>query len=203
MTAAAVFADDGLIETYRPNQVFDLSVHLTKRNVGDVTGANCSVQIRNASYDVVLDDVLRETGGGWYNYTYNTSKVGKYYCRQNCTLSGQYNAATCDFLIQGEENMYLGIIFILIFAIIFMLWLAYYVNVQAFKFMFIAIAIIMLLVLISIGIIIARDNISAGIQDLISTIYSMLITVFIFFGAIIAVIAGAMWIYNTFKNIKF
>ena len=199
--ALMVFADEGGIETYKPNQVFDLSLHLTDSN-GEVEGANCSIQIRNASYNVELDDDMREQSGGYYNYTYNTSKIGKYYCRQNCTKGVDYSASVCDFTIKGEENMYISLVLILIFTIIFLLWLAYYVNIQSFKFMFIGISILILMILISIGIIIARDNISAGVQDLISTIYSVLVTVFIFFGAIMAIMAGGMWIYNTFKNMR-
>jgi len=127
-----VTADEGLIEAYRPNEVFDLSVHLTNKT-GEVLNANCSLQIRNESLNVVLNDDMNEIGGGWYNYTYNTSKVGKYFCRQNCTQGGSYIAGTCDFVIKGVDNMELGIILVAIFVIIVYLFLMIFFTLGSFR----------------------------------------------------------------------
>ena len=80
--------------------IFDLNIHLTNIT-GEVSGALCQLQIKNESYNDILNATLNEIGGGWYNYTYNTSKTGKYFCRQNCTMGSLYAAATCDFIIVG------------------------------------------------------------------------------------------------------
>lgn len=115
LTSFAV-ADKGEIEIYRPNEVFDLSVHLSNRT-GEVTGATCQAEIRNESYGVVYNITMNEIGGGWYNATYNQSKVGKYFCRQNCTKGEFYAADTCDFVIEGEEQMPIAVILTVIFVI--------------------------------------------------------------------------------------
>lgn len=113
-------ADKGSIETYKPGEVFDLSVHLTNVT-GNVVGADCNIEIRNNSYGVITDGEMNEIGGGWYNYTYNTTNVGKYYCRQNCTQGDDYVSETCDFIIGVEDNMLLGmIIFIPLFIAAFL-----------------------------------------------------------------------------------
>ena len=114
---AKVMEDKGEIEVYRPNEVFDLSIHLSK-NTGIATGATCQAEIRNSSYDVIHNVTLNEINGGWYNATYNQSKIGKYFCRQNCTQGTFYIANTCDFIIAGEENMPIAIILAVIFVII-------------------------------------------------------------------------------------
>ena len=112
-----VMADQGEIEIYKPREVFDLSIHLTNIS-GNVAGANCQAEIRNESYDVIHNVTLNEINGGWYNGTYNTSKIGKYFCRQNCTQGNLFTAETCDFVIAGENDMPIAVILVVIFVII-------------------------------------------------------------------------------------
>lgn len=124
--AGTVYADKGLIETYQPNEVFDLGIHLSN-TTSDVTGANCSIQIRNSSYGVLVDDTMNEIGGGWYNYTYNTTTLGRHYCRQNCTKGGEYTAETCDFIIGEDDKMLLGVIVLIpLFIAGFLFFLAWF-----------------------------------------------------------------------------
>jgi len=104
-----VMADKGEIEIYKPREIIDLSVHLTN-NTGDVTNANCSIQIRNESYGTLVDEYLGEVGNGWYNFTYRTNNTGKYFCRWNCTQGTQYIAETCDFVVGVDDNMALGMV---------------------------------------------------------------------------------------------
>jgi hypothetical protein len=101
LMSAISYADSGLIEVYEPNEIFDLGIHV-HNSTSSVTGADCNIQIRNETFGIILDDQMNEIGGGWYNYTYNTSRTGKYFCRQNCTSGGIYSAETCDFIIEGE-----------------------------------------------------------------------------------------------------
>ena len=75
-----VAAQDSTVNTFKVNERFDLSVHLNNEN-GDVEGASCNIQIRNNSFNVLLNDVMNEKDGGWYNYTYNTSRQGIHLCR--------------------------------------------------------------------------------------------------------------------------
>src|SRR3990167_6453140 len=103
------FADKGTIETYKPSEIFSLSIHLTNKT-GEVTSANCTARILNNSIGFVKDLYMNEVGNGWYNTTYNTSKVGKYFCRQNCTSGRQHIAETCDFIIQGDSEMNIAIV---------------------------------------------------------------------------------------------
>jgi hypothetical protein len=127
------FAEQGTTETYSPGQKFLLNVHVTDLG-GEVNNANCSVQIRNETNDVVLDSNLIRQEGGWYNYTYNISKVGEYSCRYNCTLNGRYSAATCDFVIKGDDSMILGaLILIPIFISILFLVLSWSLNDEKFQ----------------------------------------------------------------------
>ena len=107
--ATSVTADKGLIEVYKPNELFDLGIHLTNTS-GEVEGANCDIQIRNETYNVILNDDMNEIGGGWYNYTYNTTEVGKFFCRQNCTYRTSFAAETCDFIIGVDDDMILGML---------------------------------------------------------------------------------------------
>ncbi len=125
-------AEEGLIETYKPREVFDLSVHVTNVT-GEVLGANCNVQIRNESLANIADLAMNEIGQGWYNATYNTSKVGNYFCRQNCTLGTQYTAATCDFIIQGDKDMPLAIIIMLTLIVAVYLYFARTFNSEIFS----------------------------------------------------------------------
>ncbi len=115
-TLPIVFADRGEIEVYRPQEVFDLSVHLTNRT-GNVLGATCSVEIRNSTYDVLDTLSLNEINGGWYNATYNRSDVGKFFCSQNCTQGTFFAAETCDFVIEGDAQMPIAVILTVIFVI--------------------------------------------------------------------------------------
>ncbi len=112
-----VMADQGEIEVYKPREVFDLSIHLSN-NTGVVTGATCQAEIRNSNYDVIHNVTLNEIDGGWYNATYNQSKIGKYFCRQNCTMGKLFVAETCDFVIAGEEDMPIAVILVVLFVII-------------------------------------------------------------------------------------
>lgn len=112
-----VIADEGDTEIYLPKEVFDLSVHVTNVS-GDVIEANCSIQIQNESYNLLVNDVMNEIDGGWYNYSYNNSKTGKYFCRHNCTQGDQYIANVCDFIIEGDETMPIAIIFATICVIV-------------------------------------------------------------------------------------
>lgn len=127
-----VYGEKGEIEVYKPREIFDLSVHLTDSD-GEVKAANCSVQIRNETMDILINDNMEEIGNGWYNYTYNTSDVGKYFCRQNCTEDERYIAGTCDFEIQGDETMPIASILVLIFVIIVWLLLANYFRMEMFS----------------------------------------------------------------------
>ncbi len=111
-----VTADKGEIEIYRPNEVFDLSVHLTNKT-GNVLGATCSAEIRNESYDILDTISLNEINGGWYNGTYNRSKVGTFFCKQNCSQGKFFSAATCDFVIEGDAQMPIAVILTVIFVI--------------------------------------------------------------------------------------
>ncbi|KKM75544.1 hypothetical protein LCGC14_1389140 [marine sediment metagenome] len=119
MIAFVDAAQDSNVNIFDTNEVFDLSVHLNNEN-GDVLGANCSIQIRNNSFDVLVDDNMNEVNGGWYNFTYNTSKVGKHLCRTNCTKSGEFTAGNCDFIIEAielEESNKMIFLFALMFGI--------------------------------------------------------------------------------------
>ena len=111
-----VMADSGEIETYKPREILDLSIHLTNIS-GVVSGAVCKAEIRNQSYDSIAIITLNEINGGWYNGTYNTSRIGKYFCMQNCTQGSLFIAETCDFVIEGDEEMPIAIILTVIFVI--------------------------------------------------------------------------------------
>ncbi len=113
-----VMADKGEIETYKPREILDLSIHLTNIS-GVVSGAVCKAEIRNQSYDSIAIITLNEISGGWYNGTYNTSRIGKYFCTQNCTQGSFFIAETCDFVIEGDEKMPIAVILTVIFVIIF------------------------------------------------------------------------------------
>ena len=128
---AIVMAKQGDIETYKPNEVFDLSIHLTN-STGEISNANCSVRIQNISYDLLSEEYMNEIGNGWYNYTYNTSKIGKYFCRQNCTKNDNYIADTCDFIIEGE-NMSLATFFGLGIILLFYMGLVIFLRVDLFS----------------------------------------------------------------------
>ncbi len=111
-----VIADRGEIEIYKPNEVLDLSIHLSNRT-GNVLGANCQAEIRNDTYGVIFNITLNEIDGGWYNATFNTSKIGKYFCRQNCTQGVFFAAETCDFVIEGDAQMPIAVILTVIFVL--------------------------------------------------------------------------------------
>lgn len=118
-------AQDLEADTYKPNEVLDLSVHLSDTN-GNVEAATCYIQVRNNSFHTIVDGTMEEIGGGWYNYTYNTSETGYYHCRQNCTDSTRFIAGTCDFIIEGDERMSLAILLVVMAVIAFyfiLLWM--------------------------------------------------------------------------------
>ena len=129
LMATIAVADRGEIEVYRPREVFDLSVHLTNKT-GEVLNANCSVQVKNESFDMLDDDIMNEIGGGWYNYTYNKSQTGKYFCRWNCTSGNLYVADTCDFIIEGETTMPIAVIMTVMFVILIYFFLLVYLFTQ-------------------------------------------------------------------------
>ncbi len=118
MLATVTIANEGEIETYKPREIMDLSIHLTN-TTGEVTGAVCQVEIRNETYGVIFNTTLNEINGGWYNGTYNQSRIGKYFCRQNCTKGNLFTADTCDFIIEGDAQMPIAVILTVIFVIIF------------------------------------------------------------------------------------
>lgn len=112
LSAIPVVAD---LQNYFPGQQINLGLYLAN-STGDAAGANCSVQIRNSSYGVILDANLKEIGNGFYNGTYNISSVGTYFCRQNCTQGPQFTSQTCDFTI-GVGDMSFGTIIMIPFLI--------------------------------------------------------------------------------------
>ena len=127
-----VMADRGEIETYKPGELLDLGIHLSNKT-GDVSGALCQVQILNESYGDILNATLNELGGGWYNFTFNTSKVGKYFCRQNCTMGSLFASETCDFIIGVEDNMAFSMIIIIpLFIAIFLLIVSWMLEAEKY-----------------------------------------------------------------------
>ncbi len=116
MVLPIVMADRGEIEIYKPNEVLDLGIHLSNRT-GNVVGALCQAEIRNNTFGVIFNVTLNEIGGGWYNGTYNTSRLGKYFCRQNCTQGTFFAAETCDFVIEGDQQMPISVALIVISVI--------------------------------------------------------------------------------------
>ena len=113
-------ADKGEIETYKPDEVFDLSIHLTN-SPGEVLGATCKTQIRDDNLTVVDNLNMGEINGGWYNLTYSRTKTGKYLCRQNCTKGDFYVADTCDFIIKEGIDVITAIIFIFGIGLVFLI----------------------------------------------------------------------------------
>lgn len=127
-----VIADKGEIETYKPAERFDLTIHLTNQT-GEVNKANCTVMVLNSSYGVILNESMVSKGRGWYNYTYNQSNVGKYFCSQSCVNGGLFAAETCDFIIGVEDNMLLGmIVFIPLFIAAFLLVISFFLPAEKF-----------------------------------------------------------------------
>lgn len=122
LCVSLVQAQNSELNTYRPGESIDLSIHLTN-STGDVTGANCQVQIRNQTKDVILEATLNEISNGWYNYSYNTSTIGSYNCKQNCTKGDNFAAGTCDFIIKGDDAVPLAAIISLILVILVYLWI--------------------------------------------------------------------------------
>lgn len=111
-----VLADEGEIEKYKPSEVFDLGVHVSNVS-GDVLGADCRIQIRNSSYNTVVNTDMNEIGGGWYNFTYNTTTRGIHFCRHNCTQGPLFVSETCDFIIEGDDQVSLSAVFVTLFII--------------------------------------------------------------------------------------
>ncbi len=179
-----VLADRGEIEIYKPQEVFDLSIHLTNRT-GDVLGATCKAEIRNETYGVLDTITLNEINGGWYNATYNTSKVGKYFCKQNCTQGTFFAAETCDFVIEGDETVSITIAIIIIGTAILFFILSYTTKAlqhPALKLFFLIIAMIVVLIGLNFAYINAIDNgASTNVQDLLSSLYRVGLYSFVIF----------------------
>jgi len=135
LISIGVYADQGIIETYQPNELFNLALHLSDEN-GNVLGSNCGIQIRNNSFDVILNGDMNEINQGWYNFTFNTSQTGSYFCRQNCSSGpSKFVAETCDFIIEPDEElnkMTLAIIVAVLAVILFYLFLFKAFTIQLF-----------------------------------------------------------------------
>lgn len=172
--ASAGFADEGLTETFKPNEVFGIPTHLINRT-GDVVGANCSIQIMNSSYGILTNSQMKEIGGGWYNFTYNTSKTGNYLCRQNCTQGTVYGAAVCDFTIKGDKQVPIAIIIVMGIVITVLFILSRFVQIEALKYLLISISAIMTIITLAIGLFLAQDSLPTSVQNLMSTAYIVLL----------------------------
>lgn len=127
-----VIADGGDIEIYKPKEVIDLSVHVSNVT-GNVVGATCQVEVKNSSYGRIFNTTMNEIGGGWYNATYNNSKVGKYFCLQNCTSGSLFVAGTCDFVIQGDATMPIATVLVILFVIAMYIILMRFFTLQIFS----------------------------------------------------------------------
>ena len=185
-----VIADQGEIEVYKPNEVFDLSIHLSN-NTGVVSGAICQVEIRNKSYGVIHNANLNEIDGGWYNATYNQSQIGKYFCRQNCTKGDLFAADTCDFIIKGDEKMPIAVILVVIFVILIYFFLLINLFTQRtfsehglIKLMFLMIAFWVLLLPVSMAI---QYNDADGGPAAVTTYLELLYQIMIWLNSFIVV----------------
>ena len=177
-----VMADQGEIEIYKPREILDLSIHLSNIT-GVVTGAICQVEVRNNTYGVIANITLNEINGGWYNGTYNTSRTGKYFCRQNCTKGGLFVAGTCDFVIEGDTQMPIAIIL----TIIFVITIYFFVMIQLFtareftehgliKLLFLMLVFWVLLLPINIAVQYNDDNGGpAGVTDHLNLLYTLMV----------------------------
>jgi hypothetical protein len=128
---STAIADNGMIETYKPNQNFNLPVHLTN-STGDVLGANCSIEIRQSNYSIILQSIMNEIDGGYYNYSYNLSQMGYYICNQNCTQGTSYTSESCDFKIEGDQMLMAVIVLIPLFIMFFMLFVAWLLPAESY-----------------------------------------------------------------------
>ena len=135
MFANATFADDGMLETYRPNEVFSLPIHLTNIT-GEVIGASCFTTISFSNYTLKDIITMNEIGNGYYNATYNTSQIGTYFCKQNCTLGTEYTSGSCDFIIGGGNKVgaLIAIVMIIIAIIIYYLYMVKNLNLESLNF---------------------------------------------------------------------
>ena len=195
-----VVADTGETETYKPREIFDLSIHLIDKE-GNVENANCSVEIRNQSYDLILNDGMNEIGEGWYNYTYNNSKVGKYFCRQNCTKGTDFAAMTCDFIIEGDSEMDVAIILMLGVFMIVLTLLAISSNSLWLRGFFGIIDLGVLLLGINTARLIAiSGGASSGIVDMLNSAYATSMWIMLFILSI-AMIYGLWNLFLYFKNV--
>ncbi len=176
------------VQTYAPNEVIPLGIHLSNSS-GGVVGANCSAQIRDGSLNVIADIVMQEINGGWYNATYNTSQTGYNYCLQNCTLGTSYTADTCDFIVAEDEIMSWVIIFTIFAIITLYLYLTKNIEFDLFdstawtkhkgiSFMFTMMT--YWLLFIPLGIII-EYNTSAVIEGYLTLFYTIMATMNTFF----------------------
>lgn len=199
--ASISYADGGLKEVYKPNERFDLSLHL-RNATGDVNGANCSIQIRNSSFNIITNDIMREINNGYYNYTYNTSRTGNYLCRQNCTQGTQYTANTCDFIIKGDEKVSIAISIIIMGMLALFIIIAINLSARehfALKLFFLILAMLTLLLGINFAHKISIDNgLSQQIQDMLSIQYR--IGIYGFFAVMAYIVIYLLWF--TFKKAK-
>lgn len=174
LLSTMVFAEENVKKTYKPNEIIDLGLHLTN-GTGDVIGANCSTQIRNETYGVVDENIMNDIGGGYYNYTYNTSRIGTYFCRQNCTQGNFYDANTCDFIVGGDEKTSISIILMMGIVIAFFFILAGIVKIESIRYLLMAISAFTLILMVNIGMLIAKDELPESVQSLLSTTYLLIL----------------------------
>lgn len=181
-----VNAENGNIETYTPNQVIQLSVHLVN-TTGEVDGANCSAQIRNSSYDTISTIQLEGRSGGYYNATYTTTRIGNYFCNYNCTFGTSYSSESCDFIIRGDNTMPIAIVLILLFVIIFYIYMSRFMTMQWFstngmlKLIFFLSALWMVLIPINFGVFLSETYIgNSGITATINLVYMIVVWINVF-----------------------
>ena len=199
-----VHAENDNIDTYMPREAFGLPVHLTNET-GNVIGANCSIQIRNNSMDVINNGFMEEIGGGWYNYTFNTSKVGYYYCRQNCTKGNKFAAGTCDFEVKGDETMPIASILVLIFTIVVWMIMARFFSMEMFsehgalKMMFMLLVMWMLLLPLSIA---TQYGIDSGVPAIVTNQMQLFTSILIWINVLVTFYFMLWFIISLVKKFK-
>ncbi len=129
-----VAASNDAIVSYRPSELINFGFHFANAS-GDIAGADCNIQIRESNFTILEDSLMNEIGGGWYNFTYNTSQLGNYQCRQNCTSgTGFFESKTCNFIIEGEQEMiFAAIILIPLFIAAFLLIVSWILPKEKFS----------------------------------------------------------------------
>lgn len=180
----------GDVEEYAPGEKIPLSIHLTN-STGNVVGASCNIQVLNSSYGLILNGPMNEISGGWYNYTYNTSQVGFYFCRNNCTLGSAFTAETCNFEVEGDKNMLIAIMICISLIIAAYLYLGtnlsftlfegVFTNHGAMKFLLLIVSFWLLIV--PLGLLIAYNQQNGGsvaIDNSLTAMYSAMIWINLF-----------------------